>query len=146
MKTFILATLILFGLLESTKQLQHNTYDIQSVRHCMNLDKVSKKCLKCFPGFELQKGTCMQCPVRYCSSCTGSACTKCYSGFYLSDKPEPEKNTKNSRKLPQGKTEKICLHCHPNCTRCSNKDTCFECKRFYYLQHGYCLNEYEEDA
>lgn len=68
----------------------------------------------------LQSGLVVACPTG-CSSCSGSYCTACFTGYYLT-------------------IYNTCSSCMNGCQSCRQYPVCDTCKSSYYLQNGNCFS------
>src|SRR3990167_220423 len=66
-------------------------------------------CKLCPSGFRVVDNTCVGCPQLGCLECSDTACTKCITGTFFDA------------------TAKKCMFCSPNCGSCNAESTCSTC-------------------
>ncbi|ELP89926.1 protein serine/threonine kinase, putative [Entamoeba invadens IP1] len=82
-------------------------------------------CTKCNDGYYLSSGSCSSCSYR-CVTCFGSSYTQCYS-------------CKNGYYL---KDPNYCYSCSSPCNYCTTATSCVTCNQYYYLSGTSCLSCY----
>lgn len=107
------------------------------IKHCKELNKTERKCLKCFNNYYLNenKDECLTCSQlnEGCSSCNNDgSCIECLEGFIINGIKclKTDKECKQDKYGPECKT---CQEIEPNCEICSSSGFCLKCTKEYYL-------------
>ena len=104
------------------------------IKHCKDVNKIEKKCKKCYKNYYLNDSECLTCSQlnEGCSSCNGNGkCSKCLNGFELQDN-----NCIKKEECDKGRYGSQCKKCeelYSNCDDCNNSGYCIKCKKGYYL-------------